>query len=86
MADFIITVQNGAVVGHVKVPWLNEETCDVALLINWRGNMVRWVGLKVIGTSSPWGGYHAVEQWAASFNDVAELHMVHANVYGYGRF
>jgi len=86
MADFIVTVQSGVVVGHVKVPWLNEETADVVMFIRWRGGMHRWVGLKVVGTPNPWEGYSAIEKWAAQFDDALELHMIHSTVYGYGRF
>lgn len=86
MADFILTVQNGVVVGHVKVPWLNEETADIVILFKLPRGSYRWAGIKIIGNSSPWGAYHAVEQWAAQFDDVVELHMIHSSVYKFGEF
>lgn len=87
MADIIVTVTDGHVSHVMKVPWLNEERADIAIFTHTRKpGQHRWWGVKVLGTLSPWGGYHAVEKWAAQFSQVIELHMTHDVIEGYGRF
>lgn len=86
MADRIVTIENGTVTAVIPVPWLNEEAADIAIFTERKDRMFRWWGIKIIGSTSPWGAFHAVEQWCSQFDDVRELHMIHSNVYNFGRF
>lgn len=88
MADLIAIVDNGEVVECHRVPWLNEERADICVVFKSRRHVGghRLAGIKVIGTSSPWGGFAAMEKFAAKHIDVLEVHMLHDIIERYGRF